>query len=192
MGVASCSARPDPAFAAQVPAGALDRALLDRAILFHTNRARCAAGLSPLGPDTELRVVATGHSADMVRLGFFGHTSPVPGKATVSERLKQRGVTFRGAAENLATASRLDILSGQPVYPLGQQNCAFGLSPRGPRLPIRTYDALAQNLVTRWIESPGHRRNLMDPSYTRHGASGVLDATDGLCGQVNATQLFAG
>jgi len=187
----TCDARPERSFADPVAARDLDTALLDRAILFHTNRARCNAGLNPLMPDPGLRTVATGHSADMVRLGFFDHTSPVSGKTTVSDRLNRRGIRFRGAAENLATSKRLAILSGQPVYPIPGQRCGFSMTPRGPALPVRSYDALARNLVDRWIDSPGHRRNLMNPSYTRHGASGVIDPGARLCESINATQLFA-
>lgn len=189
---ASCSARPERAFATQISAGAMNVALLDRAILFHSNRARCQMGLRPLGPDPRLREAATGHSADMVRLGFFDHTSPVPGKTTMGERLKAGGVAYRTAAENLATAKRLEIGDGQPVYPIGQDRCAYRYTPRGKRVPVRTYDSLARNLVTRWLESPGHRRNLLNADYTRHGASGVIDPTGDLCDTISATQLFAG
>ncbi len=189
---ASCDARPDQAFEARIPAGAMDVALLDRAILFHSNRARCRMGLNPLAPDPRLRDAATGHSADMVRLGFFDHVSPVPGRATMGERLQAGGVAFRTAAENLATAKRLEIGDGQPVYPLGQDRCAYSYTPKGRRVPVRTYDSLAENLVTRWLESPGHRRNLLNGDYTRHGASGVIDPTGKLCDTISATQLFAG
>ena len=189
---ATCNARPDGAFQNRIPAGALDTALLDKAILFHSNRARCGMGLNPLGPDPRLQATATGHSADMVRLGFFDHTSPVPGKTTMSERLRAGGVAYRTAAENLATAKRLEIGDGQPVYPVGRDRCAYTYTPRGQRVPVRTYDSLANNLVTRWLESPGHRRNLLNADYTRHGASGVIDPAGQLCDSISATQLFAG
>lgn len=190
--VPSCNARPERAFAARIPAGGLDPAILDRAILYHSNRARCRAGLRPLGADPALRAVATEHSRDMVRLGFFDHTSPVPGKTTMGDRLRLRGVPYRAAAENLATAKRLQIESGQPVYPLGQGRCAYSLTPDGQRLPVRTYGSIAETLVTSWIDSPGHRRNLMNPDFSRHGASGSIDPAGRLCETVNATQLFAG
>lgn len=95
------------------------------------------------------------------------------------------------AAENLATAKRLEISDGQPVYPLGTDRCAYSVTPRGERIAERSYDSLANNLVTRWIESPGHRKNLMNPAYTRHGASAVLDPSGRICDTISATQLFA-
>ena len=187
----SCASRPDPAFRQPIKGAGIDRPLLDRAILHHTNRARCDAGLRPLVADTSLRRTATGHSADMVRVGFFGHTSPVPGRTNMPDRLRQGGVRFRSAAENLATAKRLEIGDGQPVYPLGTDRCAYSVTPRGKRIAVRSYDSLARNLVTRWIESPGHRKNLMNPTYTRHGASAVLDPSGRICDTISATQLFA-
>jgi|GEM_PF-1654502 len=187
-----CNAAPDAAFQRPIPASGLDRALLDHAILHHTNKARCRSGLAPLTPDPSLRTVATGHSDDMVRFRFFGHTSPLPGRVTVTDRLRNGGVPFRAAAENLATVKRLEVISGQPVYPLNYQRCAYSLTPEGPRLPVRSYDSMARNLVGRWIDSPGHRENLMNPLYTRHGASGAIDPNAELCESVNATQLFAG
>jgi len=188
----SCNARPERAFGSRVSAGAVDIALLDRAILYRSNRARCRMGLDPLAPDPRLRETATVHSADMVRLGFFDHVSPVPGRTTMGDRLKAGGVAYRTAAENLATAQRLEMADGQPVYPLGQGRCAYSFTPKGKRVPIRTYDSLAENLVTRWLESPGHRRNLLNADYTRHGASAVIDPSGRICDSISATQLFAG
>ncbi len=187
-----CDARADDAFRRPVPKGNLDRALFDRAVLHYTNIARCRAGLSPLRADARLSAVATGHSADMVQFKFFGHASPLPGKTTVSDRLRNRGVPFAGAAENLATAKRLNLGNGTVVYPLGYDRCAYSRTPGGPVVRVRTYGSLAQHVVDRWIASPGHRRNLMNPTYTRHGASGVIDPTTQLCETISATQLFAG
>ncbi len=189
---ASCASNTDAAFSMPVPGDGIDRPLFDRAVLHHTNRVRCQAGLPPLQSDDSLRHSATGHSADMVRIGFFGHTSPVPGRATMADRLRGDGVGFRRAAENLATAKRLEVESGQPVYPLGTDRCAYSLTPHGQRVPERNYDSLARHLVTRWMNSPGHRKNIMNPSYTRHGASAVLDPSGQICDTISATQLFAG
>lgn len=189
---ASCTAPPDPAFANRIPANGIDQLLLDRAVLHRTNIERCNAGLSPLQPDGGLLHAAYGHSVDMVRHRFFGHTSPVPGKAEMTDRLALSNVRFRTAAENLATAKRLDIASGQPVYRLGREPCAYGLTPTGRRVPVRTYESLAQNLVTRWMRSPGHRRNILNPRYSRHGSAGVINPDNRICQGVNATQLFAG
>lgn len=186
-----CNAQPEAAFQQQIPTRSLNRDLLDRAILYYTNRARCDRGLRALTPDRGLHQIATGHSADMVRLGFFGHKSPVKGRQTVSDRMRGGGATFQAAAENLATIKRLAIKNGQSAYPLQTAHCAFSMTPYGPPLPVRSYDQIARNLVQRWLDSPGHRENLLNPIYTRHGASGVIDPDTNLCEEISATQMFA-
>ena len=55
---------------------------------------RAVLGLRPLKLDEKLSDSASGHSADMARLGFFSHTSPVPGKRSFSDRARKSG--FRG------------------------------------------------------------------------------------------------
>ena len=55
---------------------------------------RAVLGLRPLKLEEKLSNSATGHSGDMARLGFFSHTSPVPGKKSFSDRARKAG--FRG------------------------------------------------------------------------------------------------
>ena len=52
-------------------------------------------GLGPLRLEEKLSNAATGHSQDMKALGFFSHTSPVPGKASFGDRARKAG--FRGS-----------------------------------------------------------------------------------------------
>jgi uncharacterized protein YkwD len=43
-----------------------------------------------------------GHCADMARVGFFAHASPVPGKATPRDRAVKEGMAPSGVSENIA------------------------------------------------------------------------------------------
>ena len=56
---------------------------------------RVVLGLGPLNLEEKLSDAATGHSKDMKSMGFFSHTSPVPGKRSFSDRARKAG--FRGA-----------------------------------------------------------------------------------------------
>ena len=56
---------------------------------------RMVLGLGPLRLEEKLSNAATGHSQDMKALGFFSHTSPVPGKASFGDRARKAG--FRGS-----------------------------------------------------------------------------------------------
>lgn len=64
------------------------------------NRLRYAFGLPVLAIDAKLTLAARDHSADMVRLGFFAHASPVPGKKSPGDRAARFGSS--AGAENIA------------------------------------------------------------------------------------------
>lgn len=64
------------------------------------NRLRYLLGLPLVRIDDKLTRAARDHSADMATLGFFDHTSPVPGKRTPADRAARFGTS--GGAENIA------------------------------------------------------------------------------------------
>lgn len=72
---------------------------------FELNRIRYAFGLPLLAIDEKLGEAARDHSGDMLRLGFFSHTSPVDGKHGFGERAARAGTS--ASAENIA--------AGQPT-----------------------------------------------------------------------------
>lgn len=69
------------------------------------NRERLILGLGPLRLEEKLSDAAEGHSADMAKLGFFAHDSPVPGKKTPWDRAKRAGFTGRASGENIFMGS---------------------------------------------------------------------------------------
>jgi uncharacterized protein YkwD len=80
---------------------------LEAEMLELVNRERAVAGLAPLAADDELREVARRHSADMFARGYFSHVTP-EGRDPFA-RIREGGVSFRTAGENLALAPTLSI-----------------------------------------------------------------------------------
>lgn len=80
---------------------------LEAEMLELINRERAAAGLEPLEADPEMREVALKHSADMFARGYFSHNTPEG--ETPFDRMREDGVRFRTAGENLALAPTLQI-----------------------------------------------------------------------------------
>jgi uncharacterized protein YkwD len=80
---------------------------LEKQMLDLVNQERQAAGLRPLAPDPELTEVARRHSADMFARGYFAHDTP-EGR-TPFERMRDAGVGFLTAGENLALAPTLQL-----------------------------------------------------------------------------------
>ena len=80
---------------------------LEAQMLELVNKERAEAGLKPLVFDPELLPVARAHSADMFARGYFAHNTP-EGRDPF-DRIREAGVLFRTAGENLALAPTLPI-----------------------------------------------------------------------------------
>ncbi|HBL52322.1 MAG: hypothetical protein A3D24_04235 [Candidatus Blackburnbacteria bacterium RIFCSPHIGHO2_02_FULL_39_13] len=113
------------------------------------NQERVRIGVSPLVADKLLTEVARTHSKDMWERSYFAHINP-DGKDPF-QRMKEGGVRFGTAGENLALAPTLELAH--------------------------------QGLMN----SPGHKRNILDPSFRRVGV-GIIDG--GIYGKM-VTQDFA-
>ena len=130
-----------------------------------TNRARTARNLSALAYDDALESLAHGHSADMAGRGYFAHADPRGNRA--GERARAAGYRYQHLGENLFQGTLYSQTSTRIVG--GRQDVFY-----------RWYlpDELAEEIVQAWLDSPGHRTNLLSPRYTHEGI-GVAFAPDG-------------
>ena len=115
----------------------IDYPLLNAAIFYSTNLQREKYRKIPFIFSKYLTKAAQEHSEDMVEFKFYSHTSKVRGKKTMSERLKSVGISNAFTAENI-----------------------FDFFLKSP-----TYWSLAQGLVNGWMESKGHRANILNKNY---------------------------
>ncbi|RYZ25100.1 MAG: hypothetical protein EOO10_19170 [Chitinophagaceae bacterium] len=109
---------------------------LEAQMLQLVNEERTKRGLPPVAADPEMTKVARAHSVDMFARGYFSHYTPE--KKDPFDRMKQAGVKFLTAGENLALGRTLKI-------------CHEGL-----------------------MNSPGHKANILNPSFGRLGI-GIMD-----------------
>ena len=146
-------------------ASAVDEAETEQQIHEAINDERTAEGIDPLEDDEDLRTVARGHSADMIDQEYVGHESP--DGVTPADRLDDAGCSAGG--ENVAQS-----WVGQPVDVDGETIVADDEAE------------LAEHLVERWMDSPGHRENVLRESFAQSGV-GVVVTEDN---RVYATQKF--
>lgn len=130
---------------------------VEAAIIDLTNDIRRRNGLAILLEDGICRDTARGHSADMLNRNYFSHKDP-EGR-TLKERLPANLATSQGG-ENIWTGRGHD--PRQVLY-------------------------LAQKIMDGWMKSPGHRKNILTPSYTHLGV-GVMAKNQ----EIKATQVFIG
>ncbi|MEM7354725.1 MAG: CAP domain-containing protein [Acidobacteriota bacterium] len=124
-----------------------------------TNAERSQHGLPPLAPEPTLGLVARGHSDDMLRRGYFSHTSPdgdSAGDRVASQHRRLVGL----AGENIWTGS------------------GYGATAA----PV-----LARLIVESWMSSPGHRANILRPESTHLGVGIVTEGREVRATQVFAT-----
>ncbi len=155
----------------------LDVALLEWAIFHESNVQRQRVGLPSLRFDHRLRDTAWLHSGEMATLHYFDHFSPVKQNGTVRRRLDQVGIRSGVAGENLA------------LHPVNQKQefvyLSAGKQSRGLKFAWRnvgtryTYGGFARDVVRRWLNSVGHRRNLLDPRFRFMGVGCVPARVDG-------------
>jgi uncharacterized protein YkwD len=114
------------------------------AILCLHNEERAGRGLPALKENARLRRAALGHSREMVSNGFFEHTTPTG--VTMTERILRSGYVARDQA-----------------WALGE-NLAWGTG----------HLATPRGAIAAWLDSPGHRANLLRRSYRELGVGIVL------------------
>ena len=147
------------------PPPPLNASDVERYIHLYTNEERAYGGLHPLTRVAVIDGIARGHSEDMAARGYFDHDTPegldptARGNAAGYDCRKDYGSYYTyGLAENIHYAS------------------GMGGDARD----------LARYTVSDWMQSPGHRANIMDSAYDRIGVGVAVSGG----GTVYATQNF--
>jgi len=135
----------DPDETITVPAASLAQSAsideMKQEVVRLTNIERVRAGLSEVEAMPELMGCAQLKAEDMIRNGYFGHTSPVYGSA--NEMIRAQVPGYRSACENI------------------------GIGGTDPA-----------DVVAGWMESEGHRDNLLNPRMTHIGV-GIAENSSG-------------
>ena len=111
----------------------IDYELLNAAIFYSTNVYRVRNGRKSFKHSSSLERAAQGHSKDMVEFNFFSHTCTVSGKKSMSDRLSLVGIKNSYNGENIAL-----------------------------RKISSSYWNLASALLNQWMNSQGHRENILN------------------------------
>jgi uncharacterized protein YkwD len=143
------------ALAAPTPASAFmvsDRDSLERSIVDRVNSVRRSHGLRPLRANSRLADAADRHAASMAAASYFRHELYAPTRAT-------NWVSF---------GTWIRWFWPGPGYSSWRagENLAWG----APRIT-------ASQTVRRWLASPGHRANLLNPAW-RHIGVGAVQVGD--------------
>lgn len=147
------------------------------------NIERTAKKLDPLTYDAKLAEVAHFHSANMAEHRFFNHVDPQKRDAT--DRAQALGYKEHGPGKNGTVKSGI----GENIYQGFEYASGSVTVSDGVRLEERewiTEKTIAKLAVEGWMNSPGHRANILNDHYEKQGIGVVLDGE----GRVYITQNF--
>ncbi len=147
----------------------IDYRLLNAAVFFVTNEERAKRKLDVLEHSNELESAAWYHSKRMAELDFFSHFSREQGRENPNKRASLAGVGNPMLAENIASTHGIKIRSGQTLYPVNIPAGEFSATPGGPIIPFHSYLSFAEEIVKQWMNSPGHRANILSKNNLQLG-----------------------
>lgn len=139
----------------------LDQSLLARAIFDETNRVRVQLGHKPFGREQKLDEAADTQANIGVLFRPPSHTNPFPLIATPEDRVRFAGLDPLRVSENIALLSIYDVPRNTAVYFL-KNDPTLRDSRSGNAVQVHTYASFARAVVGEWMNSPGHRANIVD------------------------------
>lgn len=138
----------------------LNKTKMRLAIHGEINERRVKHGLDPIELDFELSTVAAYHSNDMANNSYYSHT--FPSGETMEDRYAMFGYRCR-------------VPSGGNSYLTGAENIFYSTESSNRE------QQFAEAVVDAWMDSPGHRKNILNPHWTAEGigvAKGEYDGHD--------------
>jgi len=120
------------------------------------NAQRTQRGLRPLSASRRLRISATRHSRDMVAHRYFDHVSR--DGSTFADRIRRTGYLPRGGGWRIG------------------ENIGWGAGTL----------ATPASMVEAWMESPGHRRNILTRGFRQIGVGIAIGAPEAIDADLEA------
>jgi uncharacterized protein YkwD len=144
----------------QKPQPTVEATALANRIHAQINEQRKKHGLQSLAWNDALSRIAAKHSRDMANRNYLGHDSP-EGK-TFSHRYQQEGYSCEIRIGNLIYAGAENIaLSRLYNSTTTENNIAY--------YNWNSAQEIARKTVDGWMNSPGHRKNILTPHWRQEG-----------------------
>lgn len=151
----------------------LNTELLNACIFFATNDIRVKKKLSVLEHHPLLEEAAMLHSNEMVELDFFDHTNrKIKAHSEPNDRAQSVGISTPYIAENIIEGFILEYEAGFEVVPYAP---GVFINPTSrDTLQARTYLELTDSMLSLWMNSKGHRENILSKEALQLGCGGAL------------------
>jgi uncharacterized protein YkwD len=162
-----------PEVKARIDFADYNRALMAAAIFHESNRVRQRMGLHAFRHLPKLDKAADLQASMGSLLVEMSHYNPLPSLHWAKERVQAVGLYPLVVAENIALSPTLDDEARKGG--IGTRSEAgkrtFFDTQTGRELQQLTYAGFAAAVVQQWMDSPGHRANLVNPAFHYLGCS---------------------
>lgn len=148
---------------------------LNYKIFQRTNSQRVRHTLSPLVHSKELSLMSSLHSTQMKKFNFFSHTNPYnPILKDLNDRVSYFNLQFSKVSENIADIPYLN--SNNERFEIRKSNGELSFYSKRTKEQLFYYDldSFSDYLLEAWMNSKGHRKNILDPTVTHLGCGAVL------------------
>lgn len=148
------------------------------ALLIHEkiNQKRLEHGLEPLEMNEQLCEIARNHSRDMVLQHFFSHINPQGEDPAMRGRRQGWDKKKRIDADTWAVGLAENIFLNH-LYDRVTTITENGVVVE-KQYAWKSQEDIAHSTVKGWMDSLGHRKNLLSPQFDQHGVGVAIDAND--------------
>jgi uncharacterized protein YkwD len=157
-----------------------------------SNKVRASHHKRTLHEDPVLNKAAQDYADILKKYRFFDHIHPWNWfKKTPLKRVIAAGGEKKSTAENLAKISILNVpVEKKTFYILDHTQLLYAKTPNGPPIPLHSIYSGAQAVVQSWLDSPGHRENLLHSKLDRIGCGTSILTLSEKIPMIIAVQLF--
>jgi len=155
--------------------GRFNQAEMEAAIHQRINAYRQEQGQTKFEWDDRLARIARAHSEDMAKNDRYSHVNLAGDDA--SARARKAGYNCNNPL-SIGVAENIHLLYGHTSTLLGRPYA------------LETQGRMIQRFVADWTNSPGHRRNILDPRYGKTGIGVAFGTAMGIEGGIYVTQKF--
>jgi len=130
------------------------------------NRVRQREGLPPFIYDASLGEMARRHAEDMVQRKFFSHVNPS------GENPLDRAQRMEFQPPKLASGDRVGFGVAENIFQtvvFANKSSNLSRGVRDVQFDWKTPEKLAKQVISGWMESEGHRKNILSEEFTHEG-----------------------
>lgn len=140
------------------------------------NQQRLEHGLEPLDMDERLCEIARNHSRDMALQHFFSHTN-LQGENPSARGKRQGWDEKKRISHNTWAVGLAENIFLNHLYDRVTTITENGIVVE-KRYAWKTQERIAHSTVQGWMESSGHRKNILSPQFDRQGIGIAIEEND--------------